>query len=124
MGRTGPSPRCPSAAPPLELSDPVLVRCCRVRNYASFLNNILGEVYLAQDTKLDRKVVIKFLNEEFSKDAARCESWLALKERLCSAALKTMLTDEAQDCPCNLSTAFFRRLNLVSIVSVFVAHQP
>jgi serine/threonine protein kinase len=29
----------------------------------------LGEVYLAQDTKLDRKVAIKFLHEEFSKDA-------------------------------------------------------
>src|SRR6476660_1205438 len=29
----------------------------------------MGEVYLAQDTKLDRKVAIKFLNAEFSKDA-------------------------------------------------------
>ncbi len=29
----------------------------------------MGEVYLAQDTGLDRKVAIKFLNEEFSKDA-------------------------------------------------------
>jgi serine/threonine protein kinase len=29
----------------------------------------MGEVYLAQDTKLDRKVAVKFLHEEFSKDA-------------------------------------------------------
>lgn len=30
---------------------------------------VTGEVYLAEDTKLDRTVAIKFLNEEFSRDA-------------------------------------------------------
>jgi len=29
----------------------------------------MGEVYSAQDTRLDRKVAIKFLHEEFSRDA-------------------------------------------------------
>ncbi len=28
----------------------------------------MGEVFLAEDTRLDRKVAVKFLNEEFSKD--------------------------------------------------------
>jgi len=28
----------------------------------------MGEVYLAQDTKLDRKVAIKFLHDELSRD--------------------------------------------------------
>jgi serine/threonine protein kinase len=28
----------------------------------------MREVYLAQDKKLDRKVAIKFLSEEFSRD--------------------------------------------------------
>lgn len=28
----------------------------------------MGQVYLAQDTKLDRKVAMKFLNEQFGKD--------------------------------------------------------
>jgi serine/threonine-protein kinase len=29
----------------------------------------MGEVYLGEDTKLDRRVAIKFLNREFSGDA-------------------------------------------------------
>ena len=36
----------------------------------------MGEVYLAQDTKLDRKVAIKFLNEEFSKDADKLKRFI------------------------------------------------
>jgi eukaryotic-like serine/threonine-protein kinase len=36
----------------------------------------MGEVYLAQDTKLDRNVAIKFLNEEFSKDADRLNRFI------------------------------------------------
>src|ERR1043165_6036198 len=30
----------------------------------------MGEVFLARDTKLDRQVAIKFLNQRFSKDEA------------------------------------------------------
>ena len=37
----------------------------------------MGEVYLAQDTKLDRKVAIKFLNEEFSKDADKLNRFIS-----------------------------------------------
>src|SRR5262245_26682877 len=36
----------------------------------------MGEVYLAQDTKLDRKVAIKFLNQEFSKDAQKLRRFI------------------------------------------------
>ncbi len=43
----------------------------------------MGEVYLAHDTKLDRKVAIKFLNEKFSKDAD--------KETICATMLATMI---------------------------------
>ncbi len=36
----------------------------------------MGEVYLAQDTKLDRKVAIKFLHEEFSKDTDKLNRFI------------------------------------------------
>jgi serine/threonine protein kinase/tetratricopeptide (TPR) repeat protein len=36
----------------------------------------MGEVYLAQDTKLDRKVAIKFLSEEFSKDPDKLKRFI------------------------------------------------
>src|SRR5258705_3599557 len=36
----------------------------------------MGEVYLAKDTKLERNVAIKFLNEEFSKDADKLHRFI------------------------------------------------
>jgi serine/threonine-protein kinase len=36
----------------------------------------MGEVYLAQDTKLDRRVAIKFLHEEFSKDTDKLNRFI------------------------------------------------
>ena len=36
----------------------------------------MGEVYLAQDTKLDRKVAIKFLNDEFSRDPDKLKRFI------------------------------------------------
>jgi len=36
----------------------------------------MGEVYLAHDTKLDRKVAIKFLNQEFSKDEEKLNRFI------------------------------------------------
>ena len=36
----------------------------------------MGEVYLAEDTKLDRRVAVKFLNEEFSQDADKLNRFI------------------------------------------------
>src|SRR5687767_6117224 len=36
----------------------------------------MGEVYLAEDTRLDRKVAVKFLNEEFSRDANKLKRFI------------------------------------------------
>jgi serine/threonine protein kinase/Tfp pilus assembly protein PilF len=36
----------------------------------------MGEVYLAEDTRLDRKVAVKFLNEEFSKDVDKLNRFI------------------------------------------------
>src|SRR5262249_42708115 len=36
----------------------------------------MGEVYVAQDTKLDRKVAIKLLNQEFSKDEEKLNRFI------------------------------------------------
>ncbi|MEO6051507.1 MAG: serine/threonine-protein kinase, partial [Pyrinomonadaceae bacterium] len=35
-----------------------------------------GQVYLAHDTKLDRKVAIKFLNEDFSRDSDKLRRFI------------------------------------------------
>lgn len=36
----------------------------------------MGEVYLAQDTELDRKIAIKFLSDEFSKDSEKLNRFI------------------------------------------------
>jgi serine/threonine protein kinase len=45
----------------------------------------MGEVYLGEDTKLDRKVAIKFLNEGFSQDADELKRFIPeAKPEFCS----------------------------------------
>lgn len=36
----------------------------------------MGEVYLAEDTKLERRVAVKFLNDEFSRDADKVNRFI------------------------------------------------
>ncbi len=36
----------------------------------------MGEVYLAQDKKLDRKVAVKILNEKFSRDESNLNRFI------------------------------------------------
>ena len=37
----------------------------------------MGEVYLARDKKLDRKVAVKILNEKFSRDEVNLKRFVA-----------------------------------------------
>src|SRR2546430_14772451 len=45
----------------------------------------MGEVYLAEDTRLDRRVAIKFLHQEFSKDSDKLHRFI--KEAKAASAL-------------------------------------
>src|SRR6266511_1562223 len=52
----------------------------------------MGEDYLAQDTRLDRKVAIKFLNEKFSKDADKFNRFVKEAQAVSALTHPTILT--------------------------------
>jgi serine/threonine protein kinase len=49
----------------------------------------MGEAYLAQDGKLDRKVAIKFLHEEFRKDADKLNRFVREAKPLLRSIIRT-----------------------------------
>ncbi|MBK6725014.1 MAG: hypothetical protein IPG58_17640 [Acidobacteria bacterium] len=51
----------------------------------------MGVVYLAQDTKLGRKVAIKFLNKEFSADESKLKLLYKRQGRFRSPIIRTYL---------------------------------
>ncbi len=49
----------------------------------------MGDVYLAEDTKLDRKVALKVLPEEFAKDKERLARFEREAKLLASLTIRT-----------------------------------
>src|SRR6266566_1886012 len=52
----------------------------------------MGEVYLAQDIRLDRKVAIKFLHEEFSKDTDKLGRFIQVAQAASALTHPSILT--------------------------------